>query len=160
MRYQVPQFIEVEDKIFGPLSFRQFVYIAGSAGLAFIVFKFIPFYLWIPLVPAIIGFGLALAFYKVNNKPFIDVVESAFTYYINTRLYIWRKIDKKPEETNTVLGKVPQINIPKLNQSRLKELAWSLDIKEGAYNDETKQLQENARKRMEEDKKNPFHLQF
>ena len=51
--------------------------------------------------------------------------------------------------------------IPKLNQSKLKELAWSLDVKEGAYNDETKQLQENARKRIEEEnKKNPYHLQF
>ena len=27
MQYQVPQFIEVEDKIFGPLTFKQFLYI-------------------------------------------------------------------------------------------------------------------------------------
>ena len=34
MRFLVPQFIEVEDKLFGPLSFRQFVYLVGSIGFA------------------------------------------------------------------------------------------------------------------------------
>ncbi|TSC61742.1 MAG: SsrA-binding protein, partial [Parcubacteria group bacterium Athens0416_74] len=32
MQFQVPQFIEVEDKIVGPLTFKQFVFIAGGLG--------------------------------------------------------------------------------------------------------------------------------
>ena len=42
MRFQVPQFIEVEDKIFGPLTFKQFVYVTGGVGLAVILFLFLP----------------------------------------------------------------------------------------------------------------------
>jgi len=35
MRFEVPQFIDVEDKLFGPLTFTQFVYLAGSGGISF-----------------------------------------------------------------------------------------------------------------------------
>ena len=42
MDYQVPQFIEVEDKLVGPLTFKQFVYLAGGAGICVILFVFLP----------------------------------------------------------------------------------------------------------------------
>lgn len=161
MRFQVPQFIEVEDKIFGQFSFKQFAYLVGSGGLSFLIYKFTPLVVWIILIPAVVIFGLALAFYKVNNKPFIEVVQAALTYYFRTQLYIWHKTEKKAEATTTVLGNAPSIEVPKLNQSKLKDLSWSLDVHESAYANETKALQENARKRIEQEKKeNPFHLQF
>ena len=75
MRYQVPQFIEVEDKIFGPFTFKQFIYIVGGGGMAFIFYKFLNIFIAVPFIAASLGFGFALAFYKVNGKPFIDVVE-------------------------------------------------------------------------------------
>ena len=34
MRFEVPQFVDIEDKIFGPLTFKQFIYIAGGAGVS------------------------------------------------------------------------------------------------------------------------------
>ena len=76
MNFQVPQFIEIEDKIFGPLTFKQFIYIAGSAGLAFICYAFLPLFIaFIPIL-IIVAFGLALAFYQVNERPFIFTIES------------------------------------------------------------------------------------
>ena len=79
MRFQVPQFIEVEDKIFGPLTLKQFIYLAGGGGLSFLVYAFLHS-LTLSLVPiiAIMAVSAALAFYKVNNKPFVNVVEAAF----------------------------------------------------------------------------------
>ena len=38
MRFEVPQFIEIEDKIFGPFTWKQFVYLAGGVGLAAVIF--------------------------------------------------------------------------------------------------------------------------
>jgi len=32
MRFEVPQFIEVEDKIFGPFTWKQFIYLMGGEG--------------------------------------------------------------------------------------------------------------------------------
>src|ERR1700722_10293288 len=97
MQFQVPQFIEVEDKIFGPLTLKQFIYLAGGAGLCFLLYEFLPHIVAIPLMLVAAGFSAALAFYKINNKPFINVVEAAFKYFFASKLYIWKKVDRRPE---------------------------------------------------------------
>ena len=50
MRFQTPQFIEIEDRIFGPLTLKQFIYLAGSAGLAFLFYRTLPLILAIWLI--------------------------------------------------------------------------------------------------------------
>jgi len=144
MRYQVPQFIEVEDKIFGPFTFKQFVYMAGGAGLCFIAYRSLPL-LWAILImlPAG-GFAAALAFYKPNNRPFINTIESAFNYLITQKLYIWRKVDKKvvPKTAVEIIEATKSsLSVPKLSESRLKDLAWSLDINETIYSRQAGKLQ-------------------
>lgn len=141
MQFQVPQFIEVEDKIFGPFTFKQFVYIAGGLGLSYLVWRLLPVYVAAPLVLGVMGFTVALAFLQYNGRPFMIALETSFFYLIHTKLYLWNNKTKKrvaEERKNPVL---PQQNlfVPKLNDSRLHELAWSLDIKEriaAGYGDE------------------------
>jgi hypothetical protein len=111
MRFQVPQFTDVEDKIIGPLTLKQFIYLAGSIGICVVFFTF----------------GAALAFYKVNNQPFIKITESFVKYFFTSKLYIWRNEEKE-------VGKMPEApvhpsHVPKLSQSKLKDLAWSLGVK-------------------------------
>ena len=130
MKYQVPQFIEVEDKIIGPLTIKQFVYMAGGGGMAFIVYTYLTIYISIILVPIIIALSLALAFYKINNKPFIDFLESAFLFYTKQNLYIWKKENKKIEAKKAEASESAQVYVPRLSDSKLKELSWTLDINE------------------------------
>jgi len=138
MRYQVPQFIEVEDKIFGPLTLKQFIFMAGGAGLSFLIYIFINNLLFsaIPIL-VIMAISGVLAFYKINNRPFINVVESAFKYYFANKLYIWKKEDKpQPQDTTAAVRdakKYASVMVPKIADSKLKDLAWSLDIKESIY---------------------------
>jgi len=138
MRFQVPQFIEVEDKIFGPMTLKQFIFMAGGAGLSFIIYVFINnlFFSIIPIIVIMASSG-ALAFYKVNNRPLINVVESAFKYLLGNKLYIWKKEEKpRPQDTVTAVKDAKNyasILVPKIADSRLKDLAWSLDIKESIY---------------------------
>ena len=132
MKYQVPQFIEIEDKVIGPLTVKQFIYLAGGAGMAFIIYTYLPIYIALILIVVVIPLALALAFYKINNKPFIDFLEAAFLFYTKKNLYIWKKEDKKIEASgkNIEDGERRQIQVPRLSDSRLKELSWSLDINE------------------------------
>jgi len=131
MRFQVPQFIDIEDKIFGPLTIKQFIYLAGGGGLCFIIFRFIPYLiLVIPLDLIVIGFSLAMAFFKVNNKPLINVLQSAFSYFFSSKLYLWKKKDTAPEKTKEANSGSSPLYVPKLSDSKLHDLAWSLDIKE------------------------------
>ncbi|MEN9614532.1 MAG: hypothetical protein RLZZ347_839 [Candidatus Parcubacteria bacterium] len=134
MQFQVPQFIEVQDKIIGGiLTLRQFIYLAGAGGLSFLIYKILPsIYLsGLPII-VVVGFGIALAFYKVNGKPFIEVVEAAFKYSTGAKLFIWRKRDKvataTPETITT--DSVAQMYVPRLSDSKLKDLTWSLDVKD------------------------------
>ena len=131
MRFQVPQFIEVEDKLFGPLTFKQFIYVAGAVGLCVILFTLLPTFIALLLSVPIFLFGVALAFYKVNERPFIQVVEDFMHYSTSSKLYVWKKEEKKPVAKVSEAGApAPQVYVPKLSQSKLKDLSWSLDIKE------------------------------
>jgi hypothetical protein len=137
MRFQVPQFIEVEDKIFGKITLKQFIYLAGGGGLCFAIFRFLPSLLYsgIPIL-LIATFSLALAFYKINNKPFIYIVEAAFKYFFASKLYIWKKqevVKKEDSEEKKDAKQYASIMVPKISDSKLKDLTWSLDIKESMY---------------------------
>ncbi len=132
MQFQVPQFIEVEDKIFGPLTFKQFVYVAGGAGAAYLLWRVFPIYLSLPLVAGVGGLAAALAFYQFNGRPFILALENAVYFFLRTKLYLWNNTAKKPVLRAARLNSkaTSEVYIPKLSDSRLHELAWSLDIKE------------------------------
>lgn len=133
MRFQVPQFIEVEDKIIGPLTIKQFIYIAGGAGMCFVVIRFLPLFLGILTALPIAGFALALAFYKPNERQtFITFVENASKYFVGEKLYIWKKQDKKPVaktvEEREVSSDLDNLYVPRLADSKLKDMTWSLDV--------------------------------
>lgn len=132
MQFQVPQFIEVEDKIFGPLTFKQFIYLAGGAGLSFTIYILFPKIIAYPFILIAIALSLALAFYNLNNKPFIYVIESAFKYFFSSKLYIWKKEPKEIQKKKNLKESniVDQLNIPRLSDSKLKEISWGLDIQD------------------------------
>jgi hypothetical protein len=125
MQFKVPQFIDIEDKVFGPLTFKQFAYLAGGAGFSYLSLRFFPIVVALVLVPAFAGFALALAFFKYNDKPFIFTVESFIKYYLRSRLYLWRSQQKV--ETKKAIPVAPT-NRGTLSESKLKTLSWSLDV--------------------------------
>ena len=99
--------------------------------MAFAVYTFLPIYIAIILVLAIVALALALAFYKINNKPFIDFLEAAFLYYTKQNLYIWKKEEKPiPTTTSQIAPETKQVYVPRLSDSKLKDLSWTLDINE------------------------------
>lgn len=136
MQYQVPQFIEVEDKIFEQLTFKQFIYIAGGIGLSFIVYQLLSSLVLAALpILIIMSFSIALAWGKLYKRfPFINVVEWAFKYMTSAKLYIWKKVERKPSDNPAQEAKqYASIMVPKISDSKLKDLTWSLDIKESMY---------------------------
>ena len=128
MQFKVPQFLEIEDKIFGPFTFREFVYLAGGAGLCFVFYKLLGFYLGILPILAMAGFSLALTFYRPNNKPFIYMIEAGFKYTLQDKLYIWKRQKVSPRPSSSKGDdKVPE-RVARLGGSKLRDLAWSLDV--------------------------------
>lgn len=144
MEYQVPQFIEVENKIIGPLTLRQFIYAAGGVGICFIFFAFLPLWIAILLSIPVGAFAAALIFYKVNGKPFIEVLEAGFSYYTGARLFLWKRREvkeksaamraaaeaEKAQRDARREAALPLAGGERLSRGKLKDLAWSLDVKQ------------------------------
>lgn len=128
MRFEVPQFIDVEDKIFGPFTFKQFIYLVGGGSLAYVSYKLILFPIW-PIVSLFfILAALALAFYKINNQSFITVAQAWFTYQFKGKQFIWRRA---PIQSVTPQDKVPAPAVPVTKQvtaEQITALAQNLDI--------------------------------
>lgn len=132
MQFRVPQFIDVEDKLFGPLTFKQFVYLAGGIGIIYILYKILPFFIAILfIIPIGIITGL-LTFYKVNGKPFIFYLQAGMNYIFSKKLFIWKQRLSKPEDEDAREDVGPALTkiVPMATASKLKDLAWSLDIEE------------------------------
>ena len=138
MEFQVPQFIEVEDKIFGPLTILQFVYVAGGFGFALVMWLTLPLWAAILIGGPIAALGAGLAFVKVNDRPLMVTLEAAFDYFFRAKLYIWKKA-KKPTaavQDLTLPGESrddPAKYVPAATGSKIKDLSWCLDVKEHAF---------------------------
>jgi hypothetical protein len=133
MRFEVPQFIEIEDKIFGPFTWKQFVYLGGGVGLAVVLFFVAPFFVTFLVGIPIALLASALAFYPVNSRPFSVLLESMWNFYKNNRTYYWRRqrdIVYKGEENINLTGVTTytSANLPVGGDSGLTSLAHKLEL--------------------------------
>lgn len=89
--YKVPQDVEAEDKLLGPFSFRQFIYliIVALSGLgAFALFQLFPPLAIIPL-PIILFFG-ALALPIKKDQPMEIYLAAVLSFYLKPRNRLWQ----------------------------------------------------------------------
>jgi len=91
MQFNVPQFIDIEDKIIGPLTLKQFLYLAAGAGLLFFLWSYLALGAFILVAIPIGIFCILLAFYKVNGRPLINFLGAGIAYLSRPRLYLWKK---------------------------------------------------------------------
>ncbi len=128
MKYSVPQFIDVEDKIFGPFTFRQFAYLVGGGGICYLLLKLLPTI--VAIIPVILVGGLAasLAFIKMNGKPLINVMDSGFNYMIKRKLYLWKKDETQKIKKQEEVEVKKETFLPRISESKLHDISWGLDV--------------------------------
>lgn len=129
-QYQVPQFVEVEDRIIGPLTLKQFLYLAFAGAILFVAWFLFQFYIWIIIAVPTGAIAAAFAFLKINERPFSYFFLSFLNYHIKPKLYLFstrpgeaRPLPQQPAQTETA-QKQPE---EKITRSKLKDLAASLD---------------------------------
>ena len=89
-QYKVPQDVEADDKLIGPFSFRQFVYLLISGGLialAVVLFQLFPLLAIIPLPPILLFLALALPIKK--DQPMETYLAAIVSYYLKPRKRTW-----------------------------------------------------------------------
>jgi hypothetical protein len=128
MQFVVPQFIEVEAKIIGPISARQFVIILVSLGLSFGWFQlFTSPIAFIPLIFLTCAIGGVLAFAKVNGQSMHYFLLNLIQTLKRPRLKVWERM-KFQEKVKAVVSAAPPV-IPKvqMTESRLAEVSLMVD---------------------------------
>lgn len=136
MQFVVPQFIEVESKIIGPISARQFVIMLVGSGLLFLLYKFAP--LWLLIIGGflVIGTVILFGFAKVNSQPFHWFFLSLVQTFRRPRLRLWFRDEftfkeKAPGKEKEEVKVVARVKVP-VSNSRLAEMALMVDTG-GAY---------------------------
>lgn len=127
-RFVVPQFIDVEDKIFGPITVRQFVVILVDFGVVFLCYKIFDFALFAITGLPILAFGFVVAFVKINGQSFHYFLLNITQTLRRPSLKVWDKtlVD---EEVKMYLAapeappSPPRSVKPPLEASRLTELS-------------------------------------
>lgn len=132
MQFKVPQFIDIEDKLFGPFTFRQFAYLVGGGGMIFVAYRLLPFFVAIFIIIPVAALTGLLVFYKINNKPFIYYLQAGINYALGSKLYVWKQrlvkhSDKHDEDVNIPL-KVSIV--PMTSNNTLKDISWNLDVQD------------------------------
>ena len=137
-QFQVPQFITVEDRVLGPLTAKQALFLAGGLGLVILAHYLLVFILFIPVAAVVAGLSISLAFIRINEQPLWVVLRHGLFFFIRPRLFVWKQQrDKREEKKAAASPKETTVRVtPKLSESKLSDLAWSLNIKEGVRKEE------------------------
>ena len=91
MRYQVPQFVDIEDKIIGPLTLRQFLMYLVAVMFLIPVYLASDLSLFITIALPILGIAAAFAHIKIGNKSLSETVVNAVNHSLRGQLYLWRR---------------------------------------------------------------------
>lgn len=132
MNYVVPQFIEVESKIIGPISVRQFIELLVTAGLCFVWYSLFTPFIAIPLLFITGAIGGGLTFAKVNSQPMHYVLLNLIQTFRRPPVRIWMRTEYKEKkmEKEEVIVKVQPKERP--DSSSLASMALLVDTG-GAY---------------------------
>lgn len=151
MKFQIPQFIETEDKVVGPLSLKQ----AGFLGVGILTFLII--YASLGMARAVIlgmpiaAFSFAMAFLQINGRPFEYYLKSFIRYNFTEHIYVWRR-PKEATMTRKMLKaeeigrryeaaakkkKAPDEKPEGMEHgSRLADMAWEVNIQKQSEENE------------------------
>lgn len=94
MLFNVPQYIDVEDKVAGPLTARQLLWMIGmGAALMFLWSIFDTGGFFVSAIPVVCAF-VALAFYRPYNQPLITFIGHAIMFVVRPKVYVWERYVK------------------------------------------------------------------
>lgn len=128
-QFVVPQFLDVETKIIGPITGRQFAIMLGTLLVEFIIYRiFLNIFAVISLGIPVLAIGIIFSFVKVNGQPFHYLILNIVQTVRRPGLRVWDKTlsDAELKERIKKEEELPPIEIPKkssLRRSKLNEVA-------------------------------------
>ncbi len=94
MRYQVPQFVDIADKIIGPFTLKQFLMYVAATMVLVPVYLSSDLSLFITIALPVYGIAVAFAHVKIANRSLATTVYNAFNFVSGGQKWIWRRTSK------------------------------------------------------------------
>ena len=95
MQYKIPQNVQIEDKIVGPLTFKQLIILGVGGGISYTIYLTLAkqFYVevWLPIIAPIVLITLALAFVKPLGVDFSKYIALLLEFFLKPRKRMWLK---------------------------------------------------------------------
>lgn len=137
-QYTVPQFIDVEDKVLGPLSVRQFITMLVGAGILFLLFNVMGLIEFVFAAILVLVLLFVFAFVKINGRPFHFFLLSLLQTFRRPSLKLWKKDAERYQFRSAMIQSkkkgtkyIPKEKAP-LSSSRLTQISLVVDTG-GAY---------------------------
>jgi len=134
MQYKVPQNIDLEDKVIGPLTLKQFIYLLVAGMLDYMIYSTFTHWSGWLLIFLITAVALAFAFFKIQEQDFGYFLSAFISFVFSPKIFVWTKHSKsqeglpkitKEEEKDEDDDKLTKD--PKKVRSRLQVLAEIVD---------------------------------
>ncbi len=138
MRFTVPQFIEHEARIFGPFTFKQFIYVGLAGAACFILYFSLPFSLFLLAAMVLLGGAAALGFLKIGGRGLPTIISNVLKFGLAPKMYVWKKKEdvvtvyqkKQPSFTKATKNKEEdQLPLKIAEKSQLKKLSTQIETK-------------------------------
>ena len=128
MLFNIPQFIDKEDKIVGPLTAKQLGWLASGGAVILLLWTVLDkSAIMLAAIPVAAIFG-ALAFYHPNGQPLISFLLSSISFFFHPKTYIWHRVTEKEAVRKKTTGKIEVVKVQKIvNEEKIKELSKLLD---------------------------------
>jgi hypothetical protein len=140
-QFTIPQFIDVEDKIIGPITVRQFIIMLAGFLLIAICYKLFDFSLFVTVAVIIFGLSAVFSFAKINGRPFHLFILNMIQTLRRSKIRVWTNGNKQYGDNYEINEKEIMKKVPALEEkiqpslSRLTELSLIVDTK-GEYGGE------------------------
>jgi hypothetical protein len=93
MRYQVPQFVDIEDKIIGPLTLRQFLTYVVAVMLLVPVYLAADMSLFITLAIPVLGVAALFAHFRLHGRTLFAIIGHASAFLLRGQLFVWHRVN-------------------------------------------------------------------
>jgi hypothetical protein len=93
-KFRIPQEVQVEDKIFGPITMRRLIILTVGGGLTYMVYLSLKNFSWIAWgfpIFFLSSFTLALSFLEVFGMRFEKLLIRLIEFLFSPRIYLWDK---------------------------------------------------------------------
>ena len=123
--FNIPQFIDIEDKIVGPLTAKQLGWLAAGGVVLLVLWSMLDMSAFI-MAALIVGFIFGmLAFYRPNNQSLLVYILSVFSFFTKPKMYVWIRVPEieKAKKKAAVKKTQAATAAPKgINENKIEEI--------------------------------------